>query len=174
MCFLFCTHTGAERGALGPLFGSEEECSEVLSGCACMELPSACRAGHGNNNYNRSPSGSRVLCESAHSLLMASVTFGSHNITQASIFVKMRHLHFFPERRGGRQSVVLFLIEQRIAALDHFLWSLSKKAPKDAQGIYPSGPEKFVPSSMVWQQAWPLRVTRGDDPANLVTQVTRC
>lgn len=80
MCFLFCIYIGVERGVLGLLFGFEEECSEVLLGCVCMELFSVCRVGYGNNNYNRSFSGFRVLCESVYSLLMVFVIFGFYNI----------------------------------------------------------------------------------------------
>ena len=66
------------------------------------------------------------------SLLVASRTAGAGNATQASIFAKSPH--FFPERRGGRQSVALFLVGHRSCndpAMAYFLLLLGKEAPKD-------------------------------------------
>lgn len=69
-------------------------------------------------------------------LRVASGTAGAGSATQASIFAKSPH--FFPERRGGRQSVVLFLAGHRSCndpAMTYFLLLLGKEAPKDIPTI---------------------------------------
>lgn len=95
--------------------GSRGECCGVPPGCACVGLSLVCEPGHRRGGSIRSTSGSGAQHESAQSSCPEPSQLHSAPIIPPgdSIFVKPRSPPFFPERRGRKQSVVLFLVAHR-------------------------------------------------------------